>query len=194
MYEEYLRDSLKVSVLDKNSNIYQFKYNTKVKELLLKEVEKINGKIYISIDEISKNINKIDELIQPDDIILEVKIKKELELINIKNNLEGYKYTIESLKIIFSKLKNYKDIIDFKKELYKIKINKEIFNIIAKNYHTSENTIDRCIRYMIEENFKNGNIEEQENLFKEKYNKISGKVTTKNYIYMIAIKIFQEIN
>jgi len=152
-------------------------------------INKINNNKYIcSKDELIKIIESLTKLLLKQDNTEEI-INNIITSIGMNTNLEGTKNLICAIELIYSKLKNEKDITKVKEKLSKLNLDKEIYLLVATKNKTTKYAVERSIRYATTQT--KADPEEIIKIFNTKYNKETGSISNKNLIIYIILKIIE---
>ncbi len=103
-------------------------------------------------------------------------IKIILKDIGMNEKLKGFLYSCYAVEIIC-------------RSYYFIKIEK-VYSEISQRLNISASCVERSIRYAIEKTWEQGNIENINSIFGYTIDKERGKPTNREFLFMIAEKIF----
>ena len=147
---------------------------------MLKPVDEL--KLIEKINELTKEVNKVNVGYNIDDKNLQVNVTHVLHELGVPSHIKGYHYLREGIKLIY---KNPELIGGITKELYPT---------IAKNFSSTDTRVERSIRHAIEVSWNRGNWDLMQDLFGYSVDIDKAKPTNSEFIVTIADKLRMDFN
>ncbi len=121
-----------------------------------------------------------DTVEQEEALTVEESVVEYLKELGVPQHLGGYKY------LIYAICYNYKN---------KVKsVTKELYPVIAKEFHSTPSRVERSIRYAVESTRTNGNTEKEHQLFGYSISSTKGKPTNFQFIETITNELKLSLN
>jgi len=102
--------------------------------------------------------------------VSDTEVVSKLMLIGFKPYCNGFRYIREALKIIVAE----PDMIN--------QITKTLYPQLAEKFDSAPSNIERCIRYSIEDTWKNGNMDKIDEIFGFTVSKMRGRPTNSEFL------------
>lgn len=139
-------------------------------------------KMIEKIQELTKEINKINVGYNIDENNLQVNVTHVLHELGVPSHIKGYHYLREGIKLIY----NNPELIGG--------ITKELYPSIAKKFSSTDTRVERSIRHAIEVSWNRGNWDLMQDLFGYSVDIDKAKPTNSEFIVTIADKLRMDFN